>query len=59
MPGHPRFPNAEAWHSRMVRRCTLVTEEGGQVIAFAELERDGPLMRSAARTQSDAASVGC
>lgn len=36
-------PDAGAWHSRMVRRCTLVAEEDGHVIAFAELERDGHL----------------
>jgi putative acetyltransferase len=27
----------------MSRRCTLVAEEAGEVIAFAELERDGHL----------------
>jgi len=28
---------------RMSERCTLVAEEGEQIIAFAELERDGHL----------------
>jgi putative acetyltransferase len=39
----PEVPDAEIWHSRMSQRCTLVAEEHGEVIAFAELERDGHL----------------
>lgn len=39
----PAVPDAQTWHSRMIRRCTLVAEEDGQVIAFAELESDGHL----------------
>jgi N-acetylglutamate synthase-like GNAT family acetyltransferase len=39
----PEVPRAETWHSRMVQRCTLVAEENGAVIAFAELEPDGHL----------------
>jgi putative acetyltransferase len=39
----PAVPNAEIWHSRMIRHCTLVAEENGEIIAFAELERDGHL----------------
>jgi GNAT superfamily N-acetyltransferase len=39
----PELPDTEIWHSRMIHRCTLVTEESGQIIAFAELERNGDL----------------
>jgi len=39
----PTLPDPETWHSRMSQRCTLVAEEAGQIIAFAELERDGHL----------------
>ena len=39
----PAVPDWEIWHSRMTRRCTLVAEEDGEIIAFAELERDGHL----------------
>jgi putative acetyltransferase len=39
----PEFPNPEVWHSRMSRRCTLVAEENGEIVGFAELERDGHL----------------
>ena len=39
----PLVPDPKIWHSRMSQRCTLVTEENGQIIAFAELERDGHL----------------
>jgi putative acetyltransferase len=39
----PAVPDPEIWHSRMSERYTLVAEENGQIIAFAELERDGHL----------------
>jgi len=39
----PRVPDAEEWHARMAGRRTLVAEEGGEVIGFAELEEDGHL----------------
>jgi putative acetyltransferase len=39
----PAVPDVEEWHSRMSRRCTLVAEQHGQIIAFAELEHDGHL----------------
>jgi putative acetyltransferase len=39
----PVVPDAKIWHSRLSRRCTLVAEENGQIIAFAELEHDGHL----------------
>jgi GNAT superfamily N-acetyltransferase len=39
----PALPDPEIWHSRMSERCTLVAEEEGLIIGFAELERDGYL----------------
>jgi GNAT superfamily N-acetyltransferase len=39
----PELPDPELGHSRMSRRCTLVVEEGDELVAFAELESDGHL----------------
>lgn len=39
----PEIPDAHAWHARMSRRHTLIAEEDGKPIAFAELESDGHL----------------
>jgi putative acetyltransferase len=39
----PEVPSAAIWHSRMMRRCTLVAEEDDETVAFAELEPDGHL----------------
>ena len=39
----PAAADPEIWHSRMIQRCTLVAEENGEVLAFAELERNGHL----------------
>ncbi len=39
----PEIPDPEAWHARMARRCTLVAEEDGEVVGFAELDRNGCL----------------
>jgi putative acetyltransferase len=39
----PAIPDPEVWHLRMSQRCTLVAEENGQIVAFAELEQDGLL----------------
>ncbi|MGO9056334.1 MAG: GNAT family N-acetyltransferase [Candidatus Binataceae bacterium] len=39
----PEIPDPEVWHLRMSGRCTLVAEENAQVLAFAELERNGHL----------------
>lgn len=39
----PAVPDPEIWHLRMRQRCTLVAEKNGEIIAFAELERDGHL----------------
>jgi putative acetyltransferase len=39
----PEVPDPKAWHARMSSRCTLVAEEDGETVGFAELERDGHL----------------
>ncbi len=39
----PEIPDPALWHARMRSRCTLVAEEEGEIVAFAELEEDGRL----------------
>ncbi len=39
----PEIPAAADWHARMAARKTLVAEEGGEVVGFAELEENGHL----------------
>jgi GNAT superfamily N-acetyltransferase len=39
----PGVSDPEGWHARMAGRRTLVAEEGGEVVGFAELEGDGHL----------------
>jgi putative acetyltransferase len=39
----PRIPDPGEWHARMVARRTLVAEENGEVVGFAELEENGHL----------------
>jgi putative acetyltransferase len=39
----PGLPELEEWHARMAGRRTLVAEESGEVVGFAELENDGRL----------------
>jgi len=39
----PGVPDPEEWHARIAGRRTLVAEEGGEVVGFAELEYDGRL----------------
>lgn len=39
----PAPPDPEAWHARMSGRRTLVAEEDGVVVGFAELEENGHL----------------
>jgi GNAT superfamily N-acetyltransferase len=39
----PGVPDPEEWHARMSGRRTLVAEEDGGVVGFAELEGDGHL----------------
>ena len=37
------MPDTDEWHARMAGRRTLVAEEDGEVVGFAELEDDGGL----------------
>ena len=39
----PEIPAPAAWHERMSGRHTLVADESGEVVGFAELENDGHL----------------
>lgn len=39
----PEIPAAEIWHRRMIERSTLIAEEDGALLAFAELEPNGHL----------------
>ena len=39
----PVVPDPNEWHDRMAGRRTLVAEEGGEVVGFAELEGEGHL----------------
>lgn len=39
----PEIPDPEIWHRRMIERCTLVAEQDGELLAFAELEPNGHL----------------
>jgi putative acetyltransferase len=39
----PATPDSEKWHARMSGRHTLVAEDEGEVVGFAELEEDGHL----------------
>ena len=39
----PEVPDESAWNRRMAGRKTLVAEENGEVVGFAELEEDGHL----------------
>jgi hypothetical protein len=36
----PRVPDPEAWHARTADRRTLMAEEDGEVVGFAEPEKD-------------------
>jgi putative acetyltransferase len=39
----PAIPEAGKWHARTAGRKTLVAEEGGEVVGFSELKKDGHL----------------
>ncbi|MGH3147513.1 MAG: GNAT family N-acetyltransferase [Rubrobacter sp.] len=53
----PEVPDAQRWHARMSRRVTLVAEEAGEVVGFAELE-DGHLGMLYARKDAVGRGVG-
>lgn len=54
----PGTPDPAVWHERMSGRLTLVAEDGGEVIAFAELEGDGHLYMFYCRQDVVARGVG-
>src|SRR5918993_2674540 len=54
----PGVPNLEEWHARMAGRRTLLAEEGGEVVGFAELEEDGHLDMLYVRGDSVGRGVG-
>jgi len=54
----PAVPDPEIWDARMRQRYTLVAEENGQIIAFAELERDGHLDMLFCRSDAIRRGVG-
>ena len=54
----PGIPDPETWHARMADRRTLVAEEGGEVVGFAELEEDGHLDMLYVRGDSVGRGVG-
>jgi putative acetyltransferase len=54
----PEVPDPDAWHGRMSGRHTLVADEGGEVVGFAELEEDGHLDMLYCRPDAIGRSVG-
>jgi putative acetyltransferase len=39
----PEIPDAQLWHNRMIAHDTLVAEQAGELLGFAELEPQGHL----------------
>ncbi len=54
----PEPPDPAAWHERMSGRHTLVAEEGGEVVGFAELEESGHLDMLYCRADAVGRGVG-
>ena len=54
----PGVTDTGEWHARMTGRRTLVAEEGGEVVGFAELEEDGHLDMLYVRGNSVGRGVG-
>lgn len=54
----PGVPDLRKWHARMAGRRTLVAEEGGEVVGFAELEDDGRLDMLYVRNDAIGRGVG-
>jgi putative acetyltransferase len=54
----PEVPDPDAWHGRMSGRHTLVADEGGEVVGFAEWEEDGHLDMLYCRPDAIGRSVG-
>lgn len=53
----PEVPDAQVWHARMSARLTLVAEQEGEVVGFAELD-DGHLDMLYARKDAVGRGVG-
>ncbi len=54
----PNLPDPVAWHERMSGRHTLVADESGEVVGFAELEADGHLDMLYCRADAIGRGVG-
>jgi putative acetyltransferase len=54
----PSVPDPDEWHSRMADRRTLVAEQAGEVVGFAELEDDGHLAMLYVRGDAVGQGVG-
>jgi putative acetyltransferase len=54
----PEVPDPDAWNARLSGRRTLVAEESGEVVGFAEIEGDGHLDTFYCRKDSVGRGVG-
>lgn len=54
----PDLPDPDVWHGRMSGRHTLVADESGEVVGFAELEDDGHLDMLYCRADAVGRGVG-
>ena len=54
----PKPPDPAAWHERMSGRHTLVADEHGEVVGFAELEESGHLDMLYRRADAVGSGVG-
>ena len=54
----PGVPDPEVWNARLSGRRTLVAEEGGEVVGFAEIEGDGHVDTFYCRKDSVGRGVG-
>ena len=54
----PEIPDPAAWHGRMAPRHTLVADQAGEILAFAELEENGTLHMFYCRHDSQRQGIG-
>ena len=54
----PEVPDPAAWHARMAPRHTLVAEDKGEILAFAELEEGGTLHMFYCRHDAQRQGIG-
>ena len=54
----PEIPDPDAWNARLSGQRTLVAEESGEVVGFAEIEGDGHLDTFYCRKDSVGRGVG-